>query len=244
MTKIQYVSGILKSIINGTSIDELIKPAAPYIALCGNCFNTTNKNATVPALKWLSENYETVFWIPGHAEVSSAPVTRSLQSMYSIVQRENLQNIHIGNRLSKGYDGFHVIATSLPLPVRQNTINMAHENKMPYTVVDLYKVQKADYYWIIQEIVQFHRFNLTDTKLLVLTDGQLKIPKFTTNLLMNHSNYMKNRKGLPYFYSICGTSSLNHNTYRDGIVSCCNNNEASYSYGTEVFKANWTIEMV
>jgi hypothetical protein len=121
---------------------------------------------------------------------------------------------------------------------------MAHENKMPYTVVDLYKVQKADYYWIIQEIVQFHRFNLTDTKLLVLTDGQLKIPKFTTNLLMNHSNYMKNRKGLPYFYSICGTSSLNHNTYRDGIVSCCNNNEASYSYGTEVFKANWTIEMV
>ena len=71
MISIQYLSDIhLETHTNDTSIslfEQILKPSAPYLALCGD-IGYPGAQLYEPFLKYCSEKFEHIFYIPGNHE--------------------------------------------------------------------------------------------------------------------------------------------------------------------------------
>ena len=159
--RVQYASGLaraLKARKGKGCYAELVKPVAPYLALCGNIVSPYHRELAVPFFAWAADNFDVVWWVPGHAEVAEPDaktvngVTRNLEEMYNFVQVEGLTNVHIANKLAKSYSGFKVLGISQPSVTSRNIENVYYGTKEAWTMGDLEDINKRDHAWIEKEV--------------------------------------------------------------------------------------------
>lgn len=203
--RVQYASGLARALRARQGkgcYGELIKPVAPYLALCGNIVSPHHRELAVPFFNWAADNFETVWWVPGHAEVAepkgvisagsgagagAGGVSRNLEEMYNFVQAEGLMNVHIANKLAKSYSGFKVLGISQPSVNPRNIENVYYGTKVAWTMADLEEINRRDHAWIEKEVAIHNlmanytvaaKIKAKDEPLLVLTCGFVQSNQF------------------------------------------------------------------
>jgi hypothetical protein len=179
--RIQYASGLSRALREGAAASDLLRPVAPYLALCGNIVHPRSAEAG-HFLRWASRNYELIWWVPGHKEVYAAGkrpggrfeygLTDNLTAMYDLIREEGLTNIHIANKLSKNYRDFKVLGVSAPNFNEKNIEEIYYNTGKAFTLADLEYHRLKDLQWIEREIYTHSlQTQMNYTPLVVLTDG-------------------------------------------------------------------------
>lgn len=179
--RIQYASGIARALKeNCGRYNDLIKPAAPYLALCGNIVSPHNKKVAAPFFEWVTANYEKVWWVPGREEVATfgagqkQGVTDNLTAMYEFVKNGPYENIHIANKLTKSYaEGFTIVGISQPSYKERNIEHVFHSTGKSYSMNDLSAIYEKDKEWIERQLLCPKR-----EPVVVLTNGYLQTEYF------------------------------------------------------------------
>jgi hypothetical protein len=199
--QVQYASGLARALKEKRGrYCDLIRPVAPYLALCGNIVNPRDRKVAVPFFEWAADNFEVVWWVPGRVEVASASgVTENIKEMYDFVNTTLNYNVHIANKLSKVYStgsaSFRMIGISQPSVIDDNITGVFHADGKPYTRDDLREIHQRDHSWIEKELA-IH--NLTNNHIrsiykqpaLILTAGYVQTD-------------------IPYSANICGDIRAN-----------------------------------
>lgn len=78
---------------------KLLNPVAPSLALLGDIGRADCKR-TASFLKWCSENYETIYWVPGYTEMASEtrPWFYQLDAIQEMIYTNNINNIVFGTK--------------------------------------------------------------------------------------------------------------------------------------------------
>ncbi len=181
--RIQYASGLARALEGGAAAADRLRPVAPYLALCGNIVHPRDA-AAGHFFRWAARNYETVWWVPGHEEVHAAGkkpggrfeygLTDNLTAMYELVQAEGLKNVHIANKLSRDYAGFHVLGISMPNFNERNAEGIYYNTGKPFKFADLEYYRLKDQQWLEREAYAHQALNKAHEKkvpLVILTDG-------------------------------------------------------------------------
>jgi hypothetical protein len=187
--RIQYASGLARGLNAGSAAADLLRPVAPYLALCGNIIHPRSP-AAAPFFRWASRNYDVIWWVPGHEEVNSAGklpggrfeygATDNLTAMYGLVQGEGLANVHIANKLAKNYRdkenglGFSVRGISLPHVCERNLEGVYYNTGKAFTLADLEFYRTKDQQWLERELYAHKLLNAAYEKkepLVIMTDG-------------------------------------------------------------------------
>lgn len=197
--RIQYASGLARALKDGSAAADLLRPVAPYLALCGNIAHPRSPAAT-RFFRWASRNYDVVWWVPGHEEVNSAGkypggrfeygVTDNLSAMYGLVQGEGLLNVHVANKLAKNYKGFSVRGISLPHVCERNLDGVYYNTGKAFTLADLDFYRTKDQQWLEREMYAHQAQNKAYEKkepLVILTDGYLHTQQSYSVYLMGDS---------------------------------------------------------
>lgn len=163
--RIQYASGLARALKESRGrYCDLIHPVAPYLALCGNIVNPHNRKVATPFFNWAAENFEVVWWVPGHEEVATPlpgmknqtcySVTENLKGMYDFINTGPYSNIHIANKLSRSYEEsrFKIIGVSRPSVHVDNIYDVFHGTGESYTYDELVKINALDHSWIEKEL--------------------------------------------------------------------------------------------
>jgi hypothetical protein len=207
--RIQYASGLARALKDGAAAADLLQPVAPYLALCGNIVHPRDA-AAGHFFRWAARNYETVWWVPGHEEVHAAGkkpggrfeygLTDNLSAMYELVQAEGLKNVHIGNKLSRDYSGFHVLGISMPNFNDRNAEGIYYNTGKPFKYADLEYYRLKDQQWLERELYSQQTLAKAYGKpqpVVIMTDGY-----FITQQ--------------PYSVSILGDSKVNMSGFNHG----------------------------
>ena len=207
--RIQYASGLARALKDGASAADLLRPVAPYLALCGDIVHPRNPTAGY-FFRWAARNYETVWWVPGHEEVYAAGkkpggrfeygLTDNLTAMYELVQTEDLKNVHIANKLSQDYGDFHVLGISMPRLNEENVKGVYYNTGKPFKFADLEYYHQKDLQWLEREFYARQTLALAYGKpqpVVIMKDGY-----FITKQ--------------PYSISILGDSKVNMNGFNRG----------------------------
>ncbi len=202
--RIQYASGLARGLKAGSAAADLLRPVAPYLALCGNIIHPRD-SAAGHFMRWAARNYEVVWWVPGHEEVYSAGkkpggrfeygLTDNLAAMYELVQAEGLSNVHIANKLSRRYKddaagGFHVCGISLPHVSERNVDGVYYNTGKAFTLADLEIFRTKDQQWLEREMYAHQALNKAHEKkepLVLLTDGYFNTRQSYSVYLMGDS---------------------------------------------------------
>ena len=156
--RIQYASGLARALKeNRGRYCDLIRPVAPYLALCGNIVSPRDRKRAVPFFDWAADNFEVVWWVPGRIEVAGAGgVTENIKQMYDFINTNLHYNVHIANKLSKIYTNgsasFRMIGISQPSIIDENAAGVMHADGKPYTRDDLHEIHQRDHSWIEKEL--------------------------------------------------------------------------------------------
>jgi hypothetical protein len=199
--RIQYASGLARALKGGSAAADLLRPVAPYLALCGNIVHPRSE-AAAPFFRWASRNYDVVWWVPGHEEVYAAGkipggrfhygVTDNLAAMYELVQDEGLMNIHVANKLAKNYRGFSVRGISLPHVLDRNLDGVYYNTGKAFTLADLEFYRTKDQQWLEREMYAHQALGKAyqaekKEPLVILTDGYLHTQQSYSVYLMGDS---------------------------------------------------------
>lgn len=203
--RIQYASGLARALKDGSAAADLLRPVAPYLALCGNIIHPRSE-AAAPFFQWAARNYEVVWWVPGHEEVYSAGkqpggrfeygLTDNLTAMYGLVQSLGVQNIHVGNKLAKNYRDvahglpFSVRSISLPHVVDRNLDGVYYNTGKAFTLADLEYYRTKDQQWLEREMYAHQAVSKAYEKkepLVILTDGYVHTQQSYSVYLMGDS---------------------------------------------------------
>ena len=181
--RIQYASGLARALKAGAAMSDLLRPVAPYLALCGNIVHPRSP-AAGHFFRWAARNYQMVWWVPGHEEVCAAGkrpggrfehgLTDNLSAMYDMIQAEGLENVHIGNKLSKNYGRFHALGISMPNFSDQNVEEVYYNTGKKFALADLEFYRTKDQQWLEREMYAHHSLTKAYAKtepLVIMTDG-------------------------------------------------------------------------
>jgi hypothetical protein len=181
--RIQYASGLARALKeNRGRYCNLIRPVAPYLALCGNIVSPHDRKTATPFFEWAADNFEIVWWVPGRVEVAGRRgVTENIKEMYDFVNTRLHYNVHIANKLSKLYSNpsFRMIGISQPSTIDENMSDLWHVNDKPYTRDDLAKIRQRDHSWIekelaIHNLTNSHTYGARKEPTLILTAGYVQ----------------------------------------------------------------------
>lgn len=188
--RIQYASGLARALKEKRGrYCDLIRPVAPYLALCGNIVSPHDRKTATPFFEWAADNFEVVWWVPGRVEVagtstSAGAVTGNIKEMYDFVNTTLNYNVHIANKLSKVYStgaaSFRMIGISQPSVTDDNTTGVVHADGKPYTRDDLREIHQRDHSWIEKELA-IHNLTISHRRggtymqpALILTAGYVQ----------------------------------------------------------------------
>lgn len=191
-TSIQFASGLYKALQRGIPFSQLLLPSSPYLALCGDVA-TTDCKTSIEFLRWCSDNYEKVWWIPGWFEMGGYNagerfMIHQLDALYRLVRQNDLLNIYIGNKTEIELENMMVYSTPLYMVppnktycselynYSQRVLTYTHVMsglpvQAPIGTVQLENIYKSEYNWILKK-AELHKLQ-GETKPIVVLSGSM-----------------------------------------------------------------------
>ena len=135
-----------------TAFEKILVPVATNLVLCGDIGHPDSIMLTL-FFKWAAKRWETIFWIPGHHEMTEAwhlqrkTYNECLYHMRAVISE--YPNIHVLHREAfMTDDGFLLLGC----PLWNRVTALSHENSADPIMKDITKHYEEDLHWLKQQI--------------------------------------------------------------------------------------------